>query len=157
MARPRKNDEVKKKLGTFQPCRVKTVLSHSTGFTVANVEGLNEEIRSIIEVVTADLPEGYITAENASLLERWARTYLMFRKVARKVEREGVVISYLDSQGNENTKENPAFVAYTKLSAVLAQCERQLGFTPTTRSCVLKSLQGKEDDEPVNPFDDLEV
>lgn len=160
MGRPRKTDAEKKLLGTDQPCRTKTG-GHKKPRPMATLDenavpvpppGIPGDAAQAWEVVLQYLPAGYLTPENVSLMERWARTYALYRKTAKAVEKEGVVIPYVDSQGNEGIKENPAFAALMKLSATLATCERQLGFTPSTRAGVRATLL-EEEEEVDNPYE----
>lgn len=157
MARPRKSDAEKKLLGTAQPCRMvakkKQAKSPATKNDILFAKGLPKKAKDLICVVLEYLPDGFITPENTSLLERWARTYLLYCKTMKLVEKQGVTIEYYDSNENLCVKENPAFTAVTKLSSILATCERQLGFTPSTRANVTAHLS--DDEEDVNPFEDF--
>ena len=86
-----------------------------------------------------------LTALDVTVLERWARNYALYRKIAKQLDHEDVVV--LDEEGNISDKLNPRFNALIKVQQVLAACEKELGFTPVSRARVKVDAKEEEQDE----------
>lgn len=113
---------------------------------IAPPVGLNKEARSAWSMAIACAPGGLLTALEHSILERWARNYALYRRLAKDVEENGVT---------ELTKKGEAlraqYLALMKTQTALAQCEKELGFTPVSRARVSVS----EEKDEGNEFDDF--
>lgn len=108
--------------------------------------GLTGEARAAWTSAVQFAPKGLLTATDHSLLERWARNYAIYRKLSKQVESADGMFG-TDPDGNEFTRE--PFKMMLKVQAVLAQCEKELGFTPVSRARV--RVEPPKDEEK-NPF-----
>lgn len=63
------------------------------------------------------------------VLERWARNYALYRKIAKQVETEEFVIA-----GEKGLSLSPDFNALVKIQQALATYEKELSFTPASRA-----------------------
>ena len=104
--------------------------------------GLTKEARAAWTMAVSCAPKGLLTAVDHSVLERWARNYAMYRKLQKQVDKQGEVSA-------DGMLVNPAFLALIKAQAVLAACEKELGFTPASRARV--RVQDEEEDKG-SPF-----
>lgn len=137
----RSSDQMKALTGSHRPNR--RVMQVDGQLPTAPPVGLTSEARSAWTMAVTCAPAGVLTALDHSVLERWARNYALYRKVARQVEAEGVV--------GEDGKNSSAFNALIKLQQQLTACERELGFTPTSRARV--GVPEKPESADGNPFD----
>ena len=149
MPRVRKSDAMKAKLGTLQPCRSnstsKAVVSNLK-LTAKPPVGLTKDARNAWKLAIQSAPEGVLTALDGSVLERWARNYALCRKLSSEVEADGAVLHYTDDEGQERSCENPAFKALIKVQQQLSLCEKELGFTPASRSRV-QAVEDEDDSD----------
>lgn len=146
MPRPRKSDAEKAATGTLQPCRrVRQVAISDATLTMEPPIGLTKDAREAWQLAIACAPKGVLTALDATVLERWARNYALYRKIAKQLDREDVVV--LDDEGNITDKLNPRFNALIKVQQVLAACEKELGFTPVSRARVKADAKEEERNE----------
>ena len=83
-----------------------------------------------------------LTALDATVLERWARNYATYRKIAKQLDHEDVVLT-----NETGVQLNPLFNALVKIQQVLAACEKELGFTPVSRARVKVDAKEEEQDE----------
>ena len=111
--------------------------------------GLNKDARAAWQLAVECAPEGVLTALDAGVLERWARNYALYRKLAKLVDKGGVVFMV---DGEPTGKLSPTFNALIKVQQILAKCETELGFTPGSRARV--SVRKKDDDQG-NEFGDF--
>lgn len=111
--------------------------------------GLNKDARAAWQLAVECAPEGVLTALDAGVLERWARNYALYRKLAKLVDKCGVVFMV---DGEPTEKLSPTFNALIKVQQILAKCETELGFTPGSRARV--SVRKKDDDQG-NEFGDF--
>lgn len=146
MARPRKPDAVKAAQGTLQPCRMRQVSTSNYELTLEPPVALTQDARDAWELAVKCAPKGVLTATDATVLERWARNYALYRKLAKTVEHDGV--ECVGAMGGRQV--TPTFTAMMKVQAMLAACERELGFTPASRARV-SGTGGDEED--VNDFE----
>lgn len=146
MPRPRKSDAEKAALGTLQPCRSspRQVCASTFSLTTEPPVGLTKDARAAWELAVRCAPKGVLTALDMTVLERWARNYALYRKIAKQVDSEDLVIA-----GEKGLSLNPAFNALVKIQQVLAACEKELGFTPASRARV----SGTGETEEANDFD----
>lgn len=128
--------------GTLQPCRRHRQIDMTAAtLTTEPPVGLNKDARAAWRLAVECAPEGVLTALDAGVLERWARNYALYRKLAKLVDKGGVVFMV---DGEPTEKLSPTFNALIKVQQILAKCETELGFTPGSRARV--SVRKKEDD-----------
>lgn len=128
--------------GTLQPCRRHRQIDMTAAtLTTEPPVGLNKDARAAWQLAVECAPEGVLTALDAGVLERWARNYALYRKLAKLVDKGGVVFMV---DGEPTEKLSPTFNALIKVQQILAKCETELGFTPGSRARV--SVRKKEDD-----------
>lgn len=136
--------------GTLQPCRRHRQIDMTAAtLTTEPPVGLNKDARAAWQLAVECAPEGVLTALDAGVLERWARNYALYRKLAKLVDKGGVVFTV---DGEPTEKLSPTFNALIKVQQILAKCETELGFTPGSRARV--SVRKKEDDSS-NEFNDF--
>lgn len=129
--------------GTLQPCRRHRQIDMTAAtLTSEPPVGLNKDARAAWQLAVECAPEGVLTALDAGVLERWARNYALYRKLAKLVDKGGVVFM---ADGEPTEKLSPTFNALIKVQQILAKCETELGFTPGSRARV--SVRKKDDDE----------
>ena len=128
--------------GTLQPCRRHRQIDMTAAtLTTEPPVGLNKDARAAWQLAVECAPEGVLTALDAGVLERWARNYALYRKLAKLVDKGGVVFMV---DGEPTEKLSPTLNALIKVQQILAKCETELGFTPGSRARV--SVRKKEDD-----------
>lgn len=148
MPRPKKDEAVKAAQGTLQPCRRHRQVDLSTAkLTPEPPVGLNKDARAAWQLAVECAPEGVLTALDAGVLERWARNYALYRKLAKLIDSGDIVFM---KDGEPTPMISPAFNALVKVQQILAKCETELGFTPASRARV--SVR-KKDDNSGNEFD----
>lgn len=76
-------------------------------------------------------PRGVLTALDATVLERWSRNYALYRKLAKQLDHEAMVV-----ETEKGVAPNPLFNMLVKIQQILAGCEKELGFTPVSRARV---------------------
>ena len=136
--------------GTLQPCRRHRQIDMTEAtLTIEPPVGLNKDARAAWQLAVECAPEGVLTALDAGVLERWARNYALYRKLAKLVDKGGVVFMV---DGEPTEKLSPTFNALIKVQQILAKCETELGFTPGSRARV--SVRKKDDDQG-NEFGDF--
>lgn len=136
--------------GTLQPCRRHRQIDMTAAtLTSEPPVGLNKDARAAWKLAVECAPEGVLTALDAGVLERWARNYALYRKLAKLVDKGGVVFMV---DGEPTEKLSPTFNALIKVQQILAKCETELGFTPGSRARV--SVRKKDDDQG-NEFGDF--
>lgn len=148
MPRPRKPDAVKAAQGTLQKCRMRQVSTSGFELTLEPPIALTQDARDAWELAVKCAPKGVLVATDATVLERWARNYALYRKLAKAVEHDGVECE--SAAGSRQI--SPTFNAMMKVQQVLAACERELGFTPASRARVSGS---GEPTEEANEFEDF--
>ena len=92
-------------------------------------------------------PRGILTALDHSVLERWARNYALYRKLAKAVDQSGAVVD------GDPSRVSGSFNALIKVQQVLAACEKQLGFTPASRTRV--NARSDDGEDSANAFEGL--
>lgn len=150
MARPRKDESVKAAQGTLQPCRRHRQIDMDGGHAHDRTScGSDQGRQGAWQLAVECAPEGVLTALDAGVLERWARNYALYRKLAKLVEKGDIVFM---KDGEPTPNLSPAFNALVKVQQILAKCETELGFTPSSRARV--SVRKKDDDQG-NEFGDF--
>ena len=71
------------------------------------------------------------------------------RKLAKAVDHDGTTIVTEKADGTVRRELNPDAKLLVQIQTVLLACERELGFTPSSRARVNVATK----DEPVNEFD----
>lgn len=144
MPRPQKSAEVKAKTGVHsRPNRA--VMQVNGVLPVAPPPGLTKDARAAWEMAVQFSPKGHLTAVDHALLERWCRSYALYRKLQKTVDHDGVLSP--DDPG----KMLPQFVALMKIQSQMLAIEKELGFTPVSRARVTVPQQESKD----NDFDDF--
>jgi len=69
-------------------------------------------------------------------IEQYALTYAAFREAEKNVRKRGSCIDYIDANGNELSKRNPADTAMIEHGRRLTQIESEFGLTPSSRTRV---------------------
>lgn len=81
-------------------------------------------------------PDGLLMGTDISVLERWSRTYALYRAIMKKVTVDGVVKR--DADGNDTAETTGLFKALKDVHEMLMDLERELGFSPASRRNVIK-------------------
>ena len=148
-----KTAEEKAVRGTLRPCRENRRLSRSSDENYQRTEqspvGLTKDAREAWALAVRCAPKGQLLATDMSVLERWARNYALYRKIAKDVDHDGVMITITKPDGTEMPIENPLVKTLIRLQQVISVCEKELGFTPASRARVSVETS----DEQVNDFD----
>lgn len=136
------SEKSKKLRGTSQPCRkMRQVSSSDKMLTTEAPVNLTADAREAWKMAIECAPKGHLTALDATVLERWARNYALYRKISKEIEHDGVVL--MDMETGE-TQPHPLFTPLIKIQQILSACEKELGFTPVSRARVRRA----GDDEP---------
>lgn len=136
--------------GTLQPCRRHRQIDMTAAtLTTEPPVGLNKDARAAWQLAVECAPEGVLTALDAGVLERWARNYALYRKLAKLVDKGGVVFMV---DGEPTEKLSPTFNALIKVQQILAKCETELGFTPGSRARVSVRKKDEEEGNEFNGF-----
>ena len=100
--RSRKPDSVKAAQGTLQPCRSLEKLAATTTPELAPTPpvGLTKEARAAWKIAIEYAPKGLLVATDFTVLERWARNYALYRKLAKAVDHDGTTITVLKADGS---------------------------------------------------------
>lgn len=100
--RPRKPDSVKAAQGTLQPCRSLEKLAATTTPELAPTPpvGLTKEARAAWKIAIEYAPKGLLVATDFTVLERWARNYALYRKLAKAVDHDGTTITVMKMDGS---------------------------------------------------------
>ena len=147
MPRPSKSDAEKAAMGTLQPCRrARQVAISDATLTTTPPVGLTKDAREAWQFAITCAPRGVLTALDATVLERWARNYATYRKIAKQLDHEDMVLT-----SETGVALNPLFNALVKIQQVLSACEKELGFTPVSRARVKADVK----EEEVNDFGDF--
>ena len=143
MPRPSKSDAEKAATGTLQPCRrARQIAVTDATLTTTPPVGLTKDAREAWQLAITCAPRGVLTALDATVLERWARNYATYRKIANQLDHEDMVLT-----NETGVQLNPLFNALVKIQQVLAACEKELGFTPVSRARVKVDTKEEEQDE----------
>lgn len=147
MPRPSKSDAEKAATGTLQPCRrARQVAISDATLTTTPPVGLTKDAREAWQLAITCAPRGVLTALDATVLERWARNYATYRKIAKQLDHDEIVMTT-----ESGVMLNPLFNALVKIQQVLSACEKELGFTPVSRARVKADVK----EEEVNDFGDF--
>ena len=153
MPKPRKSDAEKAMSGTLQPCRRRTVPGSEFGLTDEPPVGLTKEARQVWSAAIKFAPKGLLQATDFTVLERLARNYALYRKLAKQLDHEDMVVLVQKSEGSTAAQANPLFRILVQVQTALSACEKELGFTPVSRA----RAKVENVDEEANEFDDFEA
>lgn len=138
------SEKAKKLRGTDQPCRVLRQISASDKtLTTDPPPHLTQDAKNAWVMAIECSPPGHLTALDATVLERWARNYALYRKVSKALEHDGVTI--IDEETGK-ARTNPLLNASIKIQQILAACEKELGFTPVSRARVRRTDEEGKDE-----------
>ena len=118
--------------------------------TVEPPVNLTADAREAWKMAIECAPKGHLTALDATVLERWARNYALYRKISKEIEHDGVVL--LDMETGE-TQPHPLFTPLIKIQQILSACEKELGFTPVSRARVRRA--GEDEPQEGGDFADF--
>lgn len=148
--RPRKTDAEKKAKGTLQKCRQnRTQLEVDGRLPEAPPAGLTLEARAAWSMAVSCAPKGLLTALDHGVLERWCRSYAMYRKFAKMVEAGDFEQEHPESGMRSLT---PTVSLMIQAHKMMLQCEKELGFTPAARAKV--KVDSSEEEDLENAFID---
>lgn len=86
---------------------------------------------------------GILSSVDEVAVEQYALTYAAWREAWKDVNKNGSFIEYIDGQGNQMRKRNPADSAFVELGRRLTQLECEFGLTPSSRTRVQVPDEGK--------------
>lgn len=143
MPRVPTSDAVKAATGTLKPYKSRpTVPVAEARLTETPPPNLTKDAREAWKLAVSCAPNGVLTALDATVLERWARNYALYRKIAKQLDHEDMVLV-----GETGVSLNPLFNALIKVQQVLAGCEKELGFTPVSRARVKADAPAEESND----------
>ncbi len=158
MGRPRLPDSEKARRGTLQPCRALSNAQKPQFSSEMALDpntppiGLKKEAKKLWALVLTASPKGLLQITDATVLERYCRNYALYRQASKKLDTEGLLVEILDSNGNPKTVKNPLFHVVMELERQIADCEKQLGFTPASRARVAAAIPEEKES---NEFDEF--
>lgn len=148
--RPRKSEAEKRAKGTLQKCREnRQQLQVNGSLPEAPPPGLTADARAAWKMAVTCAPRGALSPLSHSLLERWCRNYALYRKLAKKVEAGDIEQVHPESGMRSLT---PTFAAMVQAQKLMAQCEKELGFTPLTINRLSSSEDTQEQDDEYSEF-----
>lgn len=104
-------------------------------------KGLSREARTAWRMAVRFAPKGVFTPLDIGLLEKWCRTYALYRKAIQ--EAENTPFFYIDPKGR--TVEHPIHKTANSYGRLMLNIEKELGFSPVSRARVRPS-ETEEDD-----------
>lgn len=108
--------------GTLQPCRrARQIAVTDATLTTTPPVGLTKDAREAWQLAITCAPRGVLTALDATVLERWARNYATYRKIAKKLDNEDMVLT-----SETGVTLNPLFNALIKIQQVLSAAKKSL-------------------------------
>lgn len=140
------SEKSKKLRGTSQPCRkMRQVSASDKVLTIEPPVNLTADAREAWKMAIECAPKGHLTALDATVLERWARNYALYRKISKELEGDKLILTDMDTG---EIQLDPVFASLftplIKIQQILSACEKELGFTPVSRARVRRA----GDDEP---------
>lgn len=145
-----KTAAVKKLSNTYRKNpRIKKEVSAITSITQCSPPTyLDEGAKAVWDFAISQIPEGLITSLDLALLTRWCVAFNQYQQVYSYIKRNGVV----EVDDNGKAMPNRFFSLEIKLSAAMREIEREIGFTPASRTRISASTPQKEEK---NEFLDL--
>lgn len=160
MGRPRKSDAEKAARGTLQPSRTlsarhKNMLSSdATLIATEPPSGLTKDARDAWQIAIAFTPKGLLTPTDAPILERWCRNYALYRKYQKRLESSitDLILVTETSTGAKKEYINPLFTVLDQIEKRLVMLEKELGFTPASRTRVRVQVPEEEEIDEFSNF-----
>lgn len=145
------SEKSKKLRGTDQPCRkMRQVSASDKMLTIEPPVNLTGDAREAWKMAIECAPKGHLTALDATVLERWARNYALYRKMSKELEHDGVILMNMDTG---ESQLHPLFTPLIKIQQILSACEKELGFTPVSRARVRRA--GEDEPQEGGDFADF--
>ena len=145
------SEKSKKLRGTDQPCRkMRQVSASDKMLTIEPPVNLTGDAREAWKMAIECAPKGHLTALDATVLERWARNYALYRKISKELEHDGMILMNMETG---ESQINPLFTPLIKIQQILSACEKELGFTPVSRARVRRA--GEDEPEEGGDFADF--
>jgi len=144
-----KSTAIKKLQGTYEACKTnqsEPVVAADIS-QIAPPELLNKNAREIWKFAISQMPKGMISALDFSIFMRWCSLVDQYHSTVRNIDKNGVMI--VDDADREIV--NPAIAIELKLNASIKDLEKELGFTPVSRTKVISH----EPEANSNPFLEL--
>lgn len=125
---------IKELKGTLRPCRVKKNEPRPQGELIATKppKTLSKRGQELWRYALEQMPQRVITAVDASLFERWCTLQDQFLDVAKVVQAGNL----LDENGNMSG----ALRAELQLNSSILTIEKELGFTPASRTKISANI-----------------
>lgn len=138
------SEKSKKLRGTDQPCRkMRQVSASDKMLTIEPPVNLTGDAREAWKMAIECAPKGHLTALDATVLERWARNYALYRKISKELEHDGMILMNMETG---ESQINPLFTPLIKIQQILSACEKELGFTPVSRARVRRAGEDEPDE-----------
>jgi len=94
---------------------------------------------------------GLLTELDMAALAGYCQSYHHWIEAEKKIEKEGLIITVIDSQGSKQLRLSPYLKIADKFMAQMKSFLVEFGMTPSSRSRV--SISGPKDED--NPFDNI--
>lgn len=126
---------IKELKGTLRPCRVKKNEPKPQGELIATKppKTLSKRGQELWKYALEQMPPHVITAVDGALFERWCTLQDQFLDVAKVVQAGNL----LDENGNMSG----ALRAELQLNSSIITIEKELGFTPASRTKISANIQ----------------
>ena len=104
----------------------------------------------IIEELKTQLIEDKLYSSKDSLLfSMLVNTYTQYVEAIENIEKEGLIIEYLDDNLNMRKKPNPFYTISIELSKEIFKYLRELYLTPSSRKLIVDANNKKDEDDPL--------
>ena len=125
---------IKEMKGTLRPCRVKKNEPKPQGELIATKppKTLSKRGQELWQYALEQMPPHVITAVDGALFERWCTLQDQFLDVAKVVQSGNL----LDDKGNISG----ALRAELQLNSAIIMIEKELGFTPASRTKISANI-----------------
>lgn len=125
---------IKELKGTLRPCRVKKNEPKPQGELIATKppKTLSKRGQELWKYALEQMPQHVITAVDASLFERWCTLQDQFLDVAKVVQAGNLL--------DENGGMSGALRAELQLNSSILTIEKELGFTPASRTKISANI-----------------
>lgn len=148
--RPRKPTALKKLQGTLQPCRTNKKEPHPKTdlIDVPPPSYLSDTAKEVWQYALSQAPRCMLTSLDFGIFSQWCVAYDQFIQLTLFVKEKGTII-----ETEDGFKVNKMVGALNRQIDTLRNIERELGFTPASRS---KVVSFDENLKPKNKFADLD-
>lgn len=126
---------IKELKGTLRPCRVKKNEPRPQGELIATKppKTLSKRGQELWKYALEQMPPHVITAVDGALFERWCTLQDQFLDVAKVVQSGNLL--------DENGSMSGALRAELQLNSSIITIEKELGFTPASRTKISANIQ----------------